>query len=106
MMRTKHGRNRDRGADRIKQGSARKPHFALRIQIDRNRGVADRQVLDADIADQALDLFNHAIALDETAAGKRPVEQAQYVEPLQRARPVAIGVELARRVDAADQRAH
>src|SRR5690606_16051306 len=45
-------------------------------------------------------------ALDETAAAKGHIEQAQDVHARQRQYPVAVTVELAGSVHAADQRAH
>ena len=47
-----------------------------------------------------------AIALDEAAAGQRPVEHAPHVVLLHRTDPIPVLVELVGRVHAADERAH
>lgn len=78
----------------------------MRIEIHRNGGVTDRQILDVDVAD----LFAHdvydAIALDETAAGDGDVEQLEYIVAGHRQHPVTKGVEFPGSIDAANQGTH
>ncbi len=106
MVRADQRRNRDRGADRVEQRALGEPHLALLVEIDRDGRVRNRQFLDVRVADEVAQHADDAVALDEAAAGEGPVEQAQHVQALQRLHPVRVALQLAGRVDAADQGAH
>src|SRR6185437_8877415 len=98
--------DRNGRADRVEQRTARQPYFALAIEVGCHRRERNRQFLDFDVADQFTQHADDALALDQARAGQGPVHQLQHVHLLQRAYPVAVDIELAGRVDAADQRAH
>ena len=71
----------------------------------RDAGEADRQILDQDAAELALEPGAQTLAADEPAAGEGKINEAEHPPPGQRAGESLEHVELAGRVAASDQRA-
>ncbi|MCY1435810.1 hypothetical protein D9M71_519180 [compost metagenome] len=97
--------DRRRGAHGLVQAAFLEPDFLLVDQVGGDRRVGDRQVFYIDLADNFVNLAENPLAADGTEA-EADIQQAQHVEVVQAFHPVAVLAQLARRVQAADHRAH
>ena len=105
-VRDDHPGNRDRRADRRVHRTALQPHRLAGDQIGGHRGVRDRQLLDRDLAEDVAHGVEDLLGAQHTRRGDRRVEQPQHRALRQRLGPVGEFVQLAGRVQAADERAH
>jgi hypothetical protein len=98
-------RDRSRSPHGLMQAAFLEPDFLLVGQVGSHRRVGNAQLFDVDLADDLADLAEHLVTANRAQA-KTHVDQAQYVQVIQALDPVAVLLQLAGRVDAADHRAH
>ena len=94
-----------RGAHGLVQATLLKPDFLLVGEVGGNRRVGDAQLFDVDLADDLADLPEHLVATNGAEA-KAHVHQAQYIQVVEALDPVAVVLQLASGVDAANYRTH
>jgi len=82
------------------------PHLAPGVEVGRDRGEGDGQILDNYAAHQLADTRCDALCADDAGGGEGHVEQAQDIHPAQREYPIGEVVQLARYMQATDQGTH
>ncbi|MCY1438182.1 hypothetical protein D9M71_543720 [compost metagenome] len=87
------------------QATFLKPDFLLVGEVGGHCGVGDAQFFDIHFADDLADLPEDFLATDRPQA-KAHIHQTQHVQVVEALDPVAILLELARRIDAANHRPH
>ena len=103
--RRKQHRHRERSAHGVEQWPLSQPHLAPGPDIGGNRGVANRQRLDDEVAHQFAQHCGQPVAGDQAAGAlERQIQQPEQIAGGLGEQPVAIGLQLARGVKAADQR--
>ena len=106
FVRGDHPRDRDGRADRLVDRAALKPHRLAGDQVGADRRVRDRKLLDQHLTEDFADLVENLLRAQHAGRGQRGVEQAKHRALRQRACPLGIFIELARRLEAADERTH
>ena len=93
------------GAHRIDDAAVGQPDLVAGADFGGHGGKFQRQLLDQGLADGGFELGGKLVAADQARAVEADIEIAQDISRLQAARPFLEGIEMARRIGAADHRA-